>query len=86
MSDDDRMADIIERLHRAAPFLRSSGYAGIVGQHANTCDEAADEIRNLRVLLSAYVADETRYNRGEGEPYGSIATETGMRARAATAQ
>ena len=45
--------------------------------------EAADEIETLRELLSAYVADETRFNRGEGEPYGSITTETGMRARAA---
>ena len=41
------------------------------------------ELECLRGLLSAYVADETRFNRGEGEPYGSISTETGMRARAA---
>ena len=45
--------------------------------------EAADEIEQLRALLAAYVADENRYNRGNGEAYGSISTETGMRARAA---
>ena len=45
--------------------------------------DAQSEIADLKRLLSAYVADETRFNRGEGEPYGSIATETGMRARAA---
>lgn len=46
---------------------------------------ARAELGILRALLSAYVADENRYNRGEGEPYGTISTELGMRARAAIA-
>lgn len=32
--------------------------------------------------LSITDADETRFNRGEGDPYGSISTEIGMRVRA----
>ena len=42
-----------------------------------------NEIIHLRRIVSAYVDDENRFNRGEGEAYGSISTETGMRARAA---
>ena len=42
----------------------------------------AMEFEHLRSIISAYVADENRFNRGEGEAYGSITTETGMRARA----
>ncbi len=45
---EDALADITERLRRAAPFLRASGYGGIVGQHADICEEAADEIKRLR--------------------------------------
>jgi hypothetical protein len=46
MTDD--IADITERLRRAAPFMRASGKAGIVGQHAETAEEAAEEITRLR--------------------------------------
>jgi hypothetical protein len=46
MADD--IADITERLRRAAPFMRASGKAGIVGQHAETAEEAAEEITRLR--------------------------------------
>ena len=42
-------ADITEKLRRAAPFMRATGNAGIVGQHANTCEEAAAEIESLRL-------------------------------------
>lgn len=45
--------------------------------------KAADEIERLRYLLSQYVADETRFNRGDGEPYGSISTDVGIEARQA---
>lgn len=45
--------------------------------------DLAQTIKGLRDLLAAYVADEDRFNKGNGEPYGSISTETGMRARAA---
>lgn len=45
--------------------------------------DAATEIERLRYLLSQYVADETRFNRGDGEPYGSISTEVGIQARSA---
>lgn len=45
--------------------------------------ELRGELGVLRALLAAYVADENRYNRGEGEPFGTISTELGMRARAA---
>ena len=37
----------------------------------------------LRELLRAYVEDETRFLKGEGEPFGSIDTETGAAARQA---
>ena len=55
-------------------------------------DEADTECRRLlmeenddiRRVLRAYVDDENRYNRGEGEPYGSITTEIGMSARVLT--
>lgn len=50
---DEETADITERLRRAAPFMRAVGMAGIVGQHADTCEEAAREISRLRGLLSA---------------------------------
>ena len=66
----------------AADIRESSG----VSVDADRLDEIAVEIERLRSLLAAYVADETRYNRGEGEPFGSITTETGMRARAAINQ
>lgn len=52
MSEDDTLADITERLRRAAPFMRATGNAGIVGQHANTCEEAADEIERLRAVIA----------------------------------
>jgi hypothetical protein len=45
-------ADITEKLRRAAPFMRATGNAGIVGQHANTCEEAASEIESLRLQKS----------------------------------
>ena len=76
------MSDIVNRLRDAAcdrePF--TPDHAKCICRLASN---AATEIERLRELLSAYVADETRFNRGEGEPYGSITTETGMRARAA---
>lgn len=76
------MADLIDRLRETRcdrePFTPE--HAQCICRLAN---EAADEIEGLRGLLSAYVADETRFNRGEGEPYGSITTEIGMRSRAA---
>jgi hypothetical protein len=46
---EDREADITEKLWRAAPFMRATGNAGIVGQHARTCEEAAAEIEILRL-------------------------------------
>lgn len=42
------------------------------------------EMQTRERLLRAYVRDEDRYNRGEGEPFGSIDTETGMLARLIT--
>ena len=49
------------------------------------CKGFTKELENeaLRALLRAYVQDEDRYNRGEGEPFGSITTETGIAARQA---
>ena len=54
-SDDDKMAGLPERLRRAAPFMRASGYAGIVGQHANTCEEAADTLERAALALGGDV-------------------------------
>lgn len=49
-----------------------------------SCPPAArDLLRVVSDLLAAYVADEDRYNRSEGEPFGSIRTDTGMLAREA---
>jgi hypothetical protein len=68
----------------------SGGIASLCADHmlfeAKRCAAQERLIGQLQDLLSAYVADETRFNRGEGEPYGSITTETGMRARAAIAK
>jgi hypothetical protein len=53
-------ADITERLQRAAPFMRATGNAGIVGQHANTCEEAAsviDDLRRQKTGLEALLVD-----------------------------
>ena len=52
--DQGQTADITERLRRAAPFMRAAGKAGIVGQHADTCEEAADEIDRLRREVEAW--------------------------------
>jgi hypothetical protein len=77
--------DLLERLRDVRCDTKP-----FVPEHAHCIcrltNAAADEIERLRELLSAYVADETRFNRGEGEPYGSISTETGIRARAAVKQ
>ena len=43
----------------------------------------ACERDNLRAMLRCYVADEDRFNRGEGEPFGSIPTDLGIAARRA---
>jgi hypothetical protein len=57
--------------------------ANLIMQKLEAVQAKLDEDKRLRALLAAYVADEDRFNAGDGEPYGSIATETGIRARAA---
>lgn len=47
-------------------------------------DAMAEDSRSIRTVLRAYAEDENRYNRGDGEPFGSIDTETRMLARAYT--
>lgn len=37
----------------------------------------------LELVCAAYADDEDRFNRGAGEPYGSIPTEVGLVARSA---
>lgn len=44
---------------------------------------ARDVLCVVSELLGEYLKDEDRFNRGEGEPFGSITTETGMLARSA---
>lgn len=39
------------------------------------------EMQSRERVLRAYVEDETRFLKGEGEPFGSITTETGILAR-----
>ncbi len=89
--------DIVTRLRTAASNNRVQAERGTDTSHsalssaqkagkcatADTHEEAANEIELLRGLLAAYVADENRFNKGNGEPYGSITVETGMLARAA---
>ncbi len=49
-----------------------------------SCPPAArDLLRVVSELLGEYVKDEDRFNRGGGEPFGSISTQTGMLAREA---
>lgn len=76
------MSDIVERLEAVGcnrdPF--TTDHADCI---CRLTHEAAAEVKQLRDLLFAYVADENRFNRGQGEPYGSISTETGILARAA---
>lgn len=72
------MSDIVTRLRTVkVPENRHIGFT-----YETWALEAADEIDRLRGLLAAYVADEDRFNRGQGEPYGSIPTEIGILARA----
>ncbi len=47
---------------------------------------ARDLLRVVSELLGEYVKDEDRYNAGNGEPFGSLSTKTGMLARSAVAQ
>lgn len=81
--------DFAHRLPCDAPLLRrlraehECANCGSCSQCEGDLTDAADEIERLRDLLRAYVADEDRFNQGQGEAYGSITTETGMRARAA---
>jgi hypothetical protein len=42
-------------------------------------------LRDTTELLGEYVKDEDRFNAGNGEPFGSISTKTGMLARRAVA-
>ena len=73
---------ILDELRKDAAELRALGLPREDGW-APLSERAAGEIERLHQLLAAYVADEDRWNAGKGEPYGSISTETGMRARAA---
>ena len=41
------------------------------------------EMHLLEEVLAFYVKDEDRYLKGEGEPYGSIPTDVGLKARSA---
>jgi hypothetical protein len=43
--------------------------------------ELLAELSVLEDVCAAYARDEDRYLAGEGEPYGSIPTEIGMKAR-----
>ena len=52
-----------------------------VGMGPTDACEALDTIDSLKEVLRAYVRDENRFNKGEGEPFGSISTETGILAR-----
>jgi hypothetical protein len=54
------------------------------GASASPAATPAQEIAHLKRLLAWYVYDESRYLKGEGEPFGSISTEVGMMARIAT--
>jgi hypothetical protein len=58
-------------------------YAHIKGTESYERRELVEEIDSLRTLLCAYVQDESRFLRGEGEPYGSISTDLGIAARLA---
>lgn len=49
-------------------------------------DAARDLLRVVAELLGEYVADEDRFNKGDGEPFGSLSTQTGMLARTAVSQ
>jgi len=68
-----------------APLKANGDPSGLgFGAAALVVENAVAEIELLRNLVRAYVADENRFNRGEGEAYGSITPETGILARAVT--
>ena len=70
-------------MESAAQSIRDAWAQAIKDAENSQRAEHVAELEHLRDLLSAYVADEDRFNKGNGEPYGSISTETGMLARAA---
>jgi len=46
-------------------------------------DELIAELHILEEVCAIYADDEDRFLAGDGEPYGSIPTEAGIKARAA---
>ncbi len=52
----DELADITERLRRAAPFMRATVNAGLFGQHADTCEEAAAVIDRAKRAFKSLIA------------------------------
>jgi len=48
--------------------------------------ELEEHCEHMASLLAAYVHDEDRFLKEDGEPYGSISTDVGIMARAAVRQ
>lgn len=77
------LADALRRLAELEQGLDFDRQGNFIRMPTEQFRGVEARVAELTWILRAYVADEDRFIRGEGEPYGSITTETGIAARLA---